>query len=117
MKVNNAISDFLAYLRVEKNYSDKTVRNYGISLHRLVDYLYLNNKNLDLSNLKLKDISAFRQHLYSSGISGATAYLYAISIRSFIKWALHRGYTQLSYDLIELPRVQQSMWRFLWIFW
>ena len=111
--LNIAIREFLAYLEVEKNYSKNTVRNYTHCLRSFLAYVTSLESRPTVRAFRLKNISKFRKHLSESGVSPGTAYLYAVSLRSFAKWALVRKYTTLSPTLIELPKIRRKTIKFL----
>ena len=114
-QLNTSVQEFITYLKVEKNYSDNTIRNYNHCLNEFIEFLHLNDR-FELDYVNLKCVSAFRESIYKRGISSTTAYLYVISIRSFIKWAGNLGYlkhSKLSFDQIELPKLRQKSIKYL----
>jgi len=112
-KLPVAVREFTTYLKVEKNYSENTIRNYSHCLNEMLSFFHARDFPLTFSSFKPKNLSLFRKAKVDTGISASTSYLYVASLRSFAKWALARGYTKLSPVLIELPKVRRKTIKFL----
>ena len=85
------IDSFLDYLRFERNYSEKTVVNYGIDLKQFEEFF----KGVE-STLGLKDVDAdlVRQWvvlLMEGGYTSTSVNRKLSSLRSFYKFLLRRG--------------------------
>lgn len=111
--LNQVVNEYITYLTVEKNYSRCTIRNYQHCLNSLVKWLHAGNIPLAISSFNLKNISRFRSYLATGQLSPATSYLYAISLRSFAKWASVHGFIEINPALIELPKVPKKVVKFL----
>ena len=51
------LEEYLTYLKVQKNYSDKTITSYKIDIEEF--FSYLDKECLDLLNVKYNDIHMF----------------------------------------------------------
>jgi site-specific recombinase XerD len=92
MKFYEAHQNFLKYLEVIKNKSDKTIEQYDRHLKKFE--VFLEEENIDSYNFPVEKITLkladnFREFLYNSAqkrISIKTANAYMITIRSFLKY-------------------------------
>lgn len=110
-----AKTDFLEYLEIEQNRSQKTIANYDHYLTRLVDFA---------GDIKVKDIDAelirkWRLWLNRLGtntsdeLEKTTQNYHLIALRSFLKFCAKRDITALTADKIELARTNRKQVSFL----
>jgi site-specific recombinase XerD len=115
MNYDDAISQFLEYLELEQNRSQKTIQNYSHYLTRLSDFA---------GELKLKDIDAdlirkWRLWLNRLGtntsdeMSKVTQNYHLIALRSFLRFCAKRGWPAMPADKIELARTKRPQVTFL----
>lgn len=104
---------FLDYLKIEKNYSSKTVENYWIWLSRFENYLLVFEKINLIENIKVCHISNFRSFLYSEWLSKKTINYYIISIRSFFKYLNKNDIKTFSIEKLELSKIEPRSVSFL----
>jgi site-specific recombinase XerD len=113
--VSELIVDFLEYLEVEQNRSQKTAENYHLYLMRLVDFAG------DIQIEKLNDELLRKWRLWLSRLkddkgtelSKITQNYHLIALRSFLKFCSKRGHETLAPDRVELPRVKRKQVSFL----
>jgi site-specific recombinase XerD len=110
-----AKTDFLEYLEIEQNRSQKTIANYDHYLTRLIDYA---------GDIKVKDIDPelirkWRLWLNRLGtntsdeLQKTTQNYHLIALRSFLKFCAKREIAAISADKIELARTQRKQVTFL----
>src|SRR5437868_7824192 len=110
-----AKTDFLEYLEIEQNRSQKTIANYDHYLTRLIDFA---------GDIQIKDIDAelirkWRLWLNRLGtntsdeLGKATQNYHLIALRSFLKYCAKRDIPALSADKIELSRTRRKQVTFL----
>ncbi len=110
MQFSKAKTDFLEYLEIEQNRSQKTIANYDHYLTRLLDYA---------GDLKVADIDAelvrkWRLWLNRLGtnvsdeLGAATLNYHLIALRSFLKFCAKRNIPALTADKIELARSKRK---------
>jgi site-specific recombinase XerD len=115
MNTSDAITDFLEYLEIEQNRSQKTIANYDHYLQRLVEFA--GDKPVDeldsdlvrkwrLWLARLKDVNG-------QEIGKTTQNYHLIALRSFLKYLAKRDITSLTSDKIELARVVRPQLTFL----
>ena len=103
----NVLHEYLDYLEIEKNRAVKTRENY----ERYLSTFFKIEKISDLSDITEERIRKFRLSLARTlGRSGgalekSTQSYYVIAIRSFLTFALKKGYKVISPAVIELPKL------------
>lgn len=115
MHVEALLTDFLEYLEIEQNRSQKTIANYDHYLRRLIDYA---------GDLKVEDITPemvrkWRLWLNRLGtntsdeLEKSTQNYHLIALRSFLKYCAKRDIPAMPADKIELARVKRKQVTFL----
>lgn len=110
-----AKTDFLEYMEIEQNRSQKTIRNYDHYLIRLMDFA---------GDIRVKDIDPelirkWRLWLNRLGTNTAdelqktTQNYHLIALRSFLKYCAKADIPALPADKIELARTQRKQVTFL----
>ncbi len=109
------IMDFLEYLEVEKNRSQKTAENYHLYLMRLVEF---GNDPL-VEDIDEEMIRKWRLWLarftdnHGDKLTVMTQSYHLIALRSFLKFCTRRGIETLPSSYIELPHVTKKQVSFL----
>lgn len=86
------IDNFLHYLKVEKNFSDKTISTYHIALDDFVQYLnetYGFSPNVEL--VQVDDVKIFLGWLHDRGLSKSSIKLKVSAVKSFFKYLRKKG--------------------------
>jgi site-specific recombinase XerD len=110
-----AKTDFLEYLEVEQNRSQKTIANYDHYLSRLVDFA----GDITVSDIDGELIRKWRLWLNRLGtntsdeLGKTTLNYHLIALRSFLKFCARRNIPALSADKIELARTKRKQVTFL----
>jgi site-specific recombinase XerD len=110
-----AKTDFLEYLEIEQNRSQKTIQNYDHYLTRLIDFA---------GDIKVRDIDAemirkWRLWLNRLGTNVSdelqknTQNYHLIALRSFLKFCAKRDIPALTADKVELARTTRKQVTFL----
>lgn len=115
MKVEKLLIDFLEYLEIEQNRSQKTIRNYHHYLTRLTDYA----GDIDVSDINPELIRKWRLWLNRLGtntndeLQKTTQNYHLIALRSFLKYCAKRDIDVMPADKIELARTRRPQVTFL----
>lgn len=115
MRFEKAKTDFLEYLEIEQNRSQKTIANYDHYLTRLIDFA----GEIKVSDIDPELIRKWRLWLNRLGtnvsdeLSKTTQNYHLIALRSFLKFCAKRGIPALPADKIELARVARKQVTFL----
>jgi site-specific recombinase XerD len=115
MSISDLVTDFLEYLEIEQNRSQRTIANYDLYLQRLVEF------SNDIETSKIDDELLRKWRLWlnrlednqGQPISKATQNYHLIALRSFLKFAAKRGHKTLPSDRVELARVKRPQVGFL----
>ncbi len=115
MLLSKAKTDFLEYLEIEQNRSQKTIANYDHYLTRLLDFA----GEIKISEIDAELIRKWRLWLNRLGTNVAdelqksTQNYHLIALRSFLKYCAKRDIPALTADKIELARTTRKQVTFL----
>ena len=113
--LSDTIIDFLEYLEIEQNRSQKTIMNYHHYLMRLVEF----SGDLTVDKITTETVRKWRlwlNRLHTDGnktISSTTQNYHLIALRSFLRFCSKREIASLPPEKIELGRVKRKQVTFL----
>lgn len=113
--LSELIVDFLEYLEVEQNRSQKTAENYHLYLIRLVEF----SEDTEVEKINDELVRKWRLWLarlndeHGQELSKLTQSYHLIALRSFLRFCSKRSISSLAPDHIELPRVVKKQVSFL----
>lgn len=116
MKFRKAKTDFLEYLEIEQNRSQKTIQNYDHYLTRLLDFA---GDDIQISDVDTELIRKWRLWLNRLGtnvsdeLGKATQNYHLIALRGFLKFCAKRNIPALAADKVELARTKRKQVTFL----
>src|SRR3954469_7529521 len=108
-------TDFLEYLEIEQNRSQKTIENYDHYLTRLLDFAGdMQVKDIDAELIRKGRLWLNRLGTNTSDELGKTTQNYhLIALRSFLKYCAKRDIPALTADKVELARTRRKQVTFL----
>lgn len=115
MRLNKAKTDFLEYLEIEQNRSQKTIANYDHYLTRLEDFA----GDIQVNAITTELIQKWRLWLNRLGtntsdeLQKSTQNYHLIALRSFLKFCTKRDIPTLAAEKIELARTVRKQVTFL----
>lgn len=115
MQLSKAKTDFLEYMEIEQNRSQRTIANYDHYLTRLIDFA----GEIKVSDIDPELIRKWRLWLNRLGtntsdeLSKTTQNYHLIALRSFLKFCAKRDIPCLATDKIELARTTRKQVTFL----
>ncbi len=115
MRLNKAKTDFLEYLEIEQNRSQKTIANYDHYLTRLEDFA----GDIQVNAITTELIQKWRLWLNRLGtntsdeLQKSTQNYHLIALRSFLKFCAKRDIPTLAAEKIELARTVRKQVTFL----
>jgi site-specific recombinase XerD len=115
MQFVKAKTDFLEYLEIDQNRSQKTIANYDHYLTRLLDYA----GELTVEDIDAELVRKWRLWLNRLGtntsdeLGPATLNYHLIALRSFLKFCAKRNIPALTADKVELARTKRKQVTFL----
>lgn len=115
MLFQKAKTNFLEYLEIEQNRSQKTIQNYDHYLTRLADYA----GDISVDDITPDLVRQWRLWLHRLGtyesdeLGKNTLNYHLIALRSFLKYCAKQNVKTMSPEKIELARVQRKQVTFL----
>ena len=107
--------EFLEHLEIERNRSQKTIRNYSFYISRFIDWV--GDKKPE--SLTAEDVRKYRLHLnrfidnFGEELKKKTQNYHLIALRSFLKYLAKRDVKTLSPEKIELMKMPDREVNFL----
>lgn len=107
------IQDFLVYLEVGKNRSERTLQNYRHYLRRF--QVFCEQEKKEFSNLRMEDVQQFRLFLHrqTTKLSLRTQYYHLAALRSFLKYLQRHDIPSLAPEKVDLPTLPDREVEFL----
>jgi len=115
MRFSKAKTDFLEYLEIEQNRSQKTIANYDHYLSRILDY----DGDIAVHDITPEFVRKWRLWLARLGtntsdeLEKSTQNYHLIALRAFLKFCAKRDIPALTADKIELARTKRKQVTFL----
>lgn len=115
MLFSKAKTDYLEYMEIEQNRSQKTIENYDHYLTRLIDFA----GDIKVSDIDAELVRKWRLWLNRLGsnvsdeLGKSTQNYHLIALRSFLKFCAKRDIPALTADKIELSRTKRKQVTFL----
>jgi site-specific recombinase XerD len=114
MRFSKTKTDFLEYLEIEQNRSQKTIANYDHYLTRLIDFA----GDINVNDINPELVRKWRLWLNRLGtntsdeLQKSTQNYHLIALRAFLKYCARRDIPALTADKIELARTvrKQVTW-------
>ncbi|MGH7233821.1 MAG: site-specific tyrosine recombinase/integron integrase [Candidatus Saccharimonadales bacterium] len=115
MRISEAKTNFIEYLEIEQNRSQRTIANYDHYLTRLIDFA----GDVSVEAVDSEMVRKWRLWLNRLGtntsdeLNPATINYHLIALRSFLKFCAKRDITALNPAKIELARTKRKQVTFL----
>ncbi|MBL7074016.1 tyrosine recombinase XerC [candidate division KSB1 bacterium] len=110
------IKKYLLYLGLQRNFSDNTIKSYGIDLEQLVEFLQdqLGKKEVGLGDVDKLAIKHFLGMLLKGGLSNESVARKLASIRSFFRFLVREGILGVNPAAgIPTPKLKKGLPSFL----
>lgn len=111
MTISQLITDYLEYLELERNVSQRTIRNYDHYLKRFLDFA----GDIEPADINLDLVRKYRLYLsrYTDPETGVqlkrkTQNYFMIALRSFLRYLSRQDITSLSAEKVELGEQEPS---------
>lgn len=115
-KLTNYLIEFLEHLEIERNRSDKTLRNYNFYLNRFITWLGADKKPDDIDAEKVRQFRLWLNRLvdnHGEPLKKNTQNYHLIALRAFLKYLAKRDIKTLAPEKIELMRMPDREVSFL----
>ena len=116
MRFQTLLVDFLEYLEIEQNRSQRTIANYHHYLMRLTDFAGGDIMVTDITPDLVRKWRLWLNRLgtnTSDELGHSTQNYHLIALRSFLKYCAKRDIPAISADKIELARMKRKQVTFL----
>ncbi|KKQ66400.1 MAG: Tyrosine recombinase XerC [Candidatus Daviesbacteria bacterium GW2011_GWA2_38_24] len=111
MTLDSLVKDFLEYLELEKNSSQKTIRNYHHYLERFLEFAGpIEPKQIDLNLIRKYrlHLSRYTDPQTGDGLKRVTQNYFLIALRAFLRYLARMDIETLSVEKIELGEQEAS---------
>jgi site-specific recombinase XerD len=111
MELSKHIIDFLEYLELERNSSQKTIRNYDHYLKRFLEFAGdIDPKEIDLKLVRKYRLylSRFEDPVSKQQLKRKTQNYFMIALRAFLRYLARMDVTSLSAEKVELGEQDPS---------
>ena len=108
--LDHLADQYLEHLKVERNVSDLTIRNYRHYLKRFLSYLRNHSSPLAAKDLDINIVRKYRLYLTKiknqkgEPISSKTQGYHVIALRSFLRYLIKNDIKTLEPDKIDIPK-------------
>jgi len=122
MNIKNAITSFLEYCELDRNYSQKTVRMYSYYLRFFQNWLIkkVNNESFNVDRIDEELIRTYRLYLsqkytnpHKGSLKRQTQNYFLVALRSFFRYLLKKKMSVISPEVIELGKQQDRTIKFI----
>lgn len=113
------IEEFLDHLKVERNVSPLTIRNYRHYLTRFSSWLNKKVARPRPASLDLKLLKQYRVYLADfaddkgNTLSRSTQNYHVVALRSFLRWLVKNDYETVAPEKVDLPKGESRSLKFL----
>lgn len=118
--ITQSLSDWYDYLKVEKQVSALTIRNYKHYLNRFLTWIKATKQPVEQAkDINQKIIRKYRvwlaNYLHNGGeqLKPVTQSYHIIALRSFLRWCVKNDYPVMPPDKIDLPKSDSHRLEFL----
>lgn len=110
--MNDRINEFLRYLKIEKNYSSNTIKNYEIDIDEFKNYL--NSEGIDYLSVDYDFIKGYLMHLYNKKLSRNSIARKLSSLRSFYKYLFNNDLIETNpFKYVSSPKKEKKLPKYL----
>ncbi len=105
---NDKALEFKTYLLIDKKYSNETIDSYMNDLYKY--YQYIKQKNLNISNIKRKDIMGYTKYLRQKQLSTNSINHNVSVLRTFYKFlVVSNRFVTDPIDYLEVPKLRKTL--------
>ncbi len=105
---NDKALEFKTYLLIDKKYSNETIDSYMNDLYKY--YQYIKQKNLNINNIKRKDIMGYTKYLRQKQLSTNSINHNVSVLRTFYKFlVVSNRFVTDPIDYLEIPKLRKTL--------
>lgn len=107
------LSEYLEYLKYQKNYSDETIHSYSIDIEEFLDYI--NSECINICEVNYDAVKAWLIHLDEKKNKSTTVSRKISSLRGFYKYLINNKVIDSNpFSLVSLPKKERHLPRFFY---
>lgn len=107
------LSDYLEYLKYQKNYSDETIHSYSIDIEEFLDYI--NSECINICEVGYDVVKAWLINLDEKKNKSTTVSRKISSLRGFYKYLINNKVIDSNpFSLVSLPKKERHLPRFFY---
>ena len=107
------LSEYLEYLKYQKNYSDETIHSYSIDIEEFLDYI--NSECINICEVAYDVVKAWLIHLDEKKNKSTTVSRKISSLRGFYKYLINNKVIDSNpFSLVSLPKKERHLPRFFY---
>ena len=107
------LSEYLEYLKYQKNYSDETIHSYSIVIEEFLDYI--NSECINICEVGYDVVKAWLIHLDEKKNKSTTVSRKISSLRGFYKYLINNKVMNSNpFSLVSLPKKERHLPRFFY---
>lgn len=107
------LSEYLEYLKYQKNYSDETIHSYSIDIEEFLDYI--NSECINICEVGYDVVKAWLIHLDEKKNKSTTVSRKISSLRGFYKYLINNKIIDSNpFSLVSLPKKERHLPRFFY---
>ena len=107
------LSEYLEYLKYQKNYSDETIHSYSIDIEEFLDYI--NSECINICEVGYDVVKAWLIHLDEKKNKSTTVSRKISSLRGFYKYLVNNKVMNSNpFSLVSLPKKERHLPRFFY---
>lgn len=107
------LSEYLEYLKYQKNYSDETIHSYSIDIEEFLDYI--NSECINICEVGYDVVKAWLIHLDEKKNKSTTVSRKISSLRGFYKYLINNKVINSNpFSLVSLPKKERHLPRFFY---
>ena len=110
MNIEQTVAKFTTYLKIEKSYSEYTVKSYLNDINDLI--IYIDKDEIDLEDITYYTLRGFINSLYEKGLAKSTIERKIATFKSFFKFMVKRGYINDNpARLLRFPKKEHKLFK------
>ena len=107
------LSEYLEYLKYQKNYSDETIHSYSIDIEEFLDYI--NSECINICEVGYDVVKTWLIHLDEKKNKSTTVSRKISSLRGFYKYLINNKVMNSNpFSLVSLPKKERHLPRFFY---
>ena len=109
---NKDLTDYLEYLRVNRNYSDYTILNYESDI--IEYFVFLNREGLDYLDINYQDLRGLLEQYQTNKYKSTSIRRKISSLKGFYKYLVRNGKININpFIYVTLPKKEKKLPKFL----